>query len=261
MISTRSQIKSGTVYSPLLGIDWNYAVYLPVNYQLDTTTAYPVLYMLSGLYGNYRDFLTRMPSQAILDKEIQAAGPMIVIFVDGFNSFYINARHGMAMEDALICDLVPAMAERYRIQSGASHHAIGGIGMGGYGAARFILRYPDIFAKGLLISPTVWERLKNTSPLRQHLHAFNDGQEPWSDRVYTSHFPTHDVHHRMTGLSFYIETSATDHTIPVHDVRDFATVLREAEIPVDYVQDETGTHGWAYWQPAVARAYRWLLGQ
>ena len=119
MIMTKSQVVTTTVYSPILGIDWNYDAYLPAGYN-DSTLSYPILFMLHGLYGNHRNLLERFDSQQILDDLfVQTGHAMIVIFVDGFNSFYINAINGMAMEDAIMHDLVPAIFARYRILGGA----------------------------------------------------------------------------------------------------------------------------------------------
>lgn len=259
MIMTKSQVVTTTVYSPILGIDWNYDAYLPAGYN-DSDRQYPVLFMLHGLYGNHRNLLERMDSQTILDELIETTGqPLIVIFVDGFNSFYINARHGMAMEDAVMHDLVPAMLGRYRIQPGASHHAIGGISMGGYGAARFALRYPDVFAHAALVSPAIWEHVASEWPLRQQLHAFTDGRQNWSDRIYNALLPIHDIHHGRGAVDFYVATSAGDQTVPVHDIRDFVTVLQQVGIPTVYVQDRDYDHGWDYWREAVPPAYQWVL--
>ncbi|HAY53879.1 MAG TPA: esterase [Lactobacillus sp.] len=259
MIMTKSQVVTTTVYSPILGIDWNYDAYLPAGYN-DSTLSYPVLFMLHGLYGNHRNLLERFDSQQILDDLfVQTGHAMIVIFVDGFNSFYINAINGMAMEDAIMHDLVPAIFARYRILGGAGRHAIGGISMGGYGAARLALRYPDVFAHTALISPAIWEHIPSNSPFRQSLHAFTDGQTNWADKVYNAQLPVHDVHHGKGRVDFYVATSGDDQTVPVHDVRDFVTVLQEVGIPTVYVQDQGFDHGWAYWQMATPLAYRWVL--
>ena len=76
-------------------MDWNYDVYLPAGYNPKSSKRYPVLYMLHGIYGNHRNLLERFNSQQILDGEIHRCNKkMIVVFVDGFNSFYINQKQG-----------------------------------------------------------------------------------------------------------------------------------------------------------------------
>ena len=117
---------------PTLGLDWNYDVYLPADYESNPNKTYPVVYMLHGLYGNHRNLLERSDSSAMLDEAIQTAGQgTIVVFVDGFSSFYIDsADRGLKMESAIMNDLVPYIESTYRVSKDRKDHAIGGISMG-----------------------------------------------------------------------------------------------------------------------------------
>ena len=137
----KGTVKATSFYSPTLGLDWNYDVYLPADYESNPDKTYPVIYMLHGLYGNHRNLLERFDSSAMLDEAIQTAGQgAIVVFVDGFNSFYIDsADRGLKMESAIMNDLVPYIESTYRVSKDRKDHAIGGISMGGYGWARFVL--------------------------------------------------------------------------------------------------------------------------
>lgn len=48
-------METSTIFSPVLGIDWNYSVYLPAGYR-DGSLRHPVIYLLHGLYGNHGNF-------------------------------------------------------------------------------------------------------------------------------------------------------------------------------------------------------------
>ena len=256
-----SSVVTTTMYSKKLGIDWNYDVYLPAGYDAKADTTYPVIYMMHGLYGNHRNLLERFNSQQMMDGVISRQGQKaIVVFIDGFNSFYINSKDGMQMEDAIMQDLVPTIEKTYKVSPKREDHAIGGISMGGYGAARLSLKYSDYFSKAILISPAVWSRLPEDSPFVKNLNAFNDGTTNWSWDVYDELFPTKYLKSDKP-VSFYIETTADDTTVPVKDVDSFEKDLKDAGVDVTYQRDTGDNHNWTYWAKTAPKAYDWALDQ
>ncbi|BDR59260.1 alpha/beta hydrolase [Xylocopilactobacillus apicola] len=254
-----STVATTTMYSKKLGLDWNYDVYLPEGYNPKSNKTYPVLYMMHGLYGNHRNLLERFNSQQILDGIIhRSKNQAIVVFVDGFNSFYIDAKDGQKMESAIMKDLVPTIEKNYKVSKDPAKHAIGGISMGGYGAARLALKYPDQFSKAVLISPSVWQKLPAESPFRQ-LHAFTDGKKPWSDKVYDQLFPTNYLNSDSKSVKFFVESTSSDTTVPIKDVDKFVADLKDKGVDVKFVKDSGDNHNWTYWAKAAPNAYSWAL--
>ncbi|MBP5159159.1 MAG: hypothetical protein ILP10_02550, partial [Lachnospiraceae bacterium] len=102
-----------TLYSEVLKLDWNYSIYLPRGYDLEENSKreYPVIYFLHGAYGNHRNFVERIHMNRMLEKFVDVIG----VFVDGFNSFYIDGP-GVAMESAVIKDLIPKIERMYRVK-------------------------------------------------------------------------------------------------------------------------------------------------
>lgn len=258
----QSQVVTTTLYSKKLHMDWNYDVYLPANYKENSKKRYPVLYMMHGIYGNHRNLLERFNSQQILDGlEHRKKKQMIVVFIDGFNSFYINQKNGMQMENAIVDDLVPTINKLYRTKTDANSNAVGGISMGGYGAARLALKYPNLFNKAVLISPSVWYNLPKANPIRKNMHAFTDGKEHWSDEVYDSVFPTRYINYKSKKDKFFIESTSTDTTVPIKDVTRFIKTLKGNDISVKFIKDNGGNHNWDYWKTAAPNAYSWALDE
>lgn len=250
-----STIMSGTLYSEHLKMDWNYAVYLPLQAIQEPNKRFPVLYLLHGLYGNYRNYLERLELQPLLDEWLNTVDfPMIVVFIDGFNSFYIDQVDGMSMESAVIQDLIPWMEANFPVEVEKKNRAIGGISMGGYGAARLSLKFPELFQYTVMISPAVWQ-VENAAICRE-LHAFNDGQQNWSEAVYLEQFPQVNG---KTETEFFIVTTQMDSVVPVEDVRMFAEKLKEQDIVVDLQMDDLLDHNWDYWKLAVKDVCQWLL--
>lgn len=260
--SHKSSVATTTMYSKSLHLDWNYDVYLPAGYDPNANTRYPVLYLMHGLYGNHRNLLERYNSQQILDGIIQRNHKkMIVVFVDGFNSFYVNQKDGMQMEDAIVKDLVPQINKNYKTLTDADHQAIGGISMGGYGAARLALKYPNIWSKAVLISPSVWQKLPKDNPIRMNMHAFTDGKVNWSDKVYDSLFPTKYMSPESKKVKFFVESTSSDSTIPIKDVTSFVDTLKQNGYSVKFIKDSGDNHNWTYWAKVAPTAYAWALNE
>ena len=260
----KGTVKATSFYSPTLGLDWNYDVYLPADYESNPDKTYPVIYMLHGLYGNHRNLLERFDSSAMLDEAIQTAGQgAIVVFVDGFNSFYIDsADRGLKMESAIMNDLVPYIESTYRVSKDRKDHAIGGISMGGYGAARFVLHHSDYFSKGILLSPSVWTTLADDNFIYTSQHAFSDGTTSWSWDLYKQLFPTQYLGEvDPSQVSFFVATTSDDGVVPVADVDAFVEQLKNAGINVDYQRDSGDNHNWKYWSRVAPTAYAWALDQ
>ena len=67
----------------------HYSVYLPPEYT--DTSKYPILYLLHGMWGNYKDWVNNGLA-ATLDDAINkgTAKKMIVVMPDGLDAFYCN---------------------------------------------------------------------------------------------------------------------------------------------------------------------------
>lgn len=261
-VSPVSKVVTTTVYSKQMHLDWNYDVYLPAGYNPNGNKRYPVLYMMHGLYGNHRNLLERFNSQQMLDGTMNRAHQKaIVVFVDGFNSFYVNQKGGLKMENAIMKDLVPTIDKTYKVSKSKKDHAVGGISMGGYGAARLALKYPKYFSKAVLISPSVWYKLPKDNPIRKGMHAFTDGKTNWSDKVYDGLFPTNYVNDKSRSVKFYVESTSDDTTVPIKDVNKFVKEMKKDKVSVKYVKDTGDNHNWAYWTKATPKGYNWVMNQ
>ncbi|MDU5229234.1 MAG: penicillin binding protein PBP4B [Anaerococcus sp.] len=256
-----SQRVTSTLYSPNLKLDWNYNVYLPKNYDPKKAGGYPVLYMLHGLGGNHTNLLERFDSKTILDKVIKKTGKdMIVVFPDGFNSFYIDQNDGMQMEKAIMEDLIPYIDKTYNTRKSRNSRAIAGISMGGYGAARFALKYPEKFSKATLISPAVWYNLDEENNIRKNNHAFKETDKEWSDDFYKRMHPETYIKNNTndTKVDFYIRTSLGDSTVPFNDVNKFVEALKAHNINTIFIKDsKDNEHNWNYWKNIAYDFYKW----
>jgi S-formylglutathione hydrolase FrmB len=112
---------------------------------------FPVLYLLHDYLGD-AGYFERYSLQALLDDMFQKGeiGRMLVVTVDASNyfggSYYRNSATTGNYEDMLGSTI--AVVEnnlRTHTRAGKAARAIGGHGMGGYGAVRYALDHPEMF--------------------------------------------------------------------------------------------------------------------
>jgi len=151
--------------SKILGHPVSYCVILPSDYDaaITNTTTYPVLYFLHGLGGNEQMLLNSGGLNMIQDlRDQKRIGEFLIVAPDGGRSFYINSRDGkVRYEDFFIREFLPYIESHYRIRAEKQSRGITGVSMGGYGALRFALRYPDLFVAVSAHSPALIEKLPN----------------------------------------------------------------------------------------------------
>jgi S-formylglutathione hydrolase FrmB len=129
--------------SKLLNRQISYAVVLPKNYQADDQTRFPVVYLLHGFGGSHKDFVS-FPELF----EIYSLHKFIVVTVEGEKGFYTDSqtKPDEKHESYVIKELIPEVDKNFRTISARNARAIVGDSMGGYGALKFGLKYPQMFA-------------------------------------------------------------------------------------------------------------------
>src|SRR6266571_2652071 len=139
----RSSIQTIQFQSHLINATLPYNVILPPGYRATATTRYPVLYLLHGHGGHYTDWLTRTN---IADYASQYR--MIVVMPEGNNSWYVDGASGSSdkYESYILQELMPDVDNRYRTIQSRYGRGIAGLSMGGYGALKFGLKSPGMFA-------------------------------------------------------------------------------------------------------------------
>lgn len=233
-------------YSDALKMDCNYSVYLPASYdENDKSQEYPVIYLMHGVGGHQLNMIERFSTPDILNKLI-GEGKLpecIVVFIDGYNSFYYDGP-ALAMETAIIQDLIPFIDANYNTLATKEGRMIGGISMGGYGAARFALKYPEMFSTALLLSPAVWQNAQGN--VCSSLHLFNNFDQATWDAEHPLAF-LDSYAETDSPVNFYVIHGTEDAAVPPADVEFFVDTLGKVA-PVEYVPYEGGIHAWSTWE-------------
>jgi S-formylglutathione hydrolase FrmB len=159
--------------SKILGHPVPYCVILPSDYDSNKTSDYPALYFLHGLGGNEQMLLNSGGMNMIQDlRDSKRIGEFLIVAPDAGRSFYINSRDGkVRYEDFFIREFLPYIESHYRVRAERKSRGITGVSMGGYGALRFALRYPNLFVAVSAHSPALIETLPNIKVSRDQATA------------------------------------------------------------------------------------------
>jgi S-formylglutathione hydrolase FrmB len=253
-------------------------VWLPAGY--DGKRRFPVLYLLHGHGGNYRSWSeTSGGDLPYIAGNLQA----IVVMPEAGNSWYANwwaggrDGGGRAWEYFFEDELIPQMERRLRIKPGRSNHAIGGLSMGGEGAAFLGAMMPGYFGTVMSFSGPL-SLLRPEWPIgfdtqgENHNDVFGDRQK--AQFYWAGHDPTtlarnlassrvfvrvgdglpdvRDSGELTNGFGIVAEADLRQHA------QDFVAAARKAGVAVHY-EPVNGIHAWPYWRLALTSAMHWGL--
>ena len=151
--SAQSKVQKCSMQSAVLGVEKEYVVYLPSDYDPEGDRTYPVLYLLHGLGGCCTTWTENYDLKSIADRRIKSgfSVPMIIVMPDaggvlenhkGDNVGYVN-REGWRYEDYFFEELIPEIESRFRAAPG--FRAVSGLSMGGSASVIYAMHRPECF--------------------------------------------------------------------------------------------------------------------
>jgi enterochelin esterase family protein len=195
-----------------------------------------VLYVLDG--GQYLEFahMDRALDNMLADRLIR---PLLVVFCDPRTDPRAETsnkrRIDYVLSDnflrAMVEELLPVIAARYRVSDSPDGTAIMGASLGGLTATYAVWRRPDVFGVALIQSPAYW----------------------WEDEKLLRMMTKTPAR----GGRFWIETGIYhDAQAVAPKIRD---LLRSQGRAVAYSEVSQG-HNWTHWQSCVPAALRYFAG-
>jgi putative tributyrin esterase len=253
--ATNARVRTVPFQSALVGKPLPYNVVLPVNYDQPASRSkrYPVLYLLHGLTGHYDNWTSKTKIA-----DYAEAHEVIIVTPEGNDSWYTDSQSTPAekYETYFIKELIPDVDGRFRTRNTRDGRAIAGLSMGGYGALKFGVKYPSMFAFAGSMSgaPDVasWtkEELKSFEFIWRSLQSIF-GDDGSATRM------ANDVPKLYRDLTaeqiaalpyIYVDCGTEDHLFRAN--RSFIEILVSKKIPHEFRQ-LPGTHNWAYWDAQV----------
>lgn len=104
------------------------------------TDPLPVLYLLHDISDNHTAW-SRMTRVELYARDL----PMVIVMPDGERGFYTDVTPGHAYEQLFVQDLMSFIERFFPVRTDRAGRAISGFGVGGYGALKLALKYPDLF--------------------------------------------------------------------------------------------------------------------
>ncbi|MDQ6786832.1 MAG: esterase family protein [Acidobacteriota bacterium] len=241
--------------SKLMARQMPYRVVLPVNYgNSDETTFYPVIYLLHGLTGHFDDWADKTKL-----KDYAKNYNYIIVMPEGNNGWYTDSATVASdkYESYIIRELIPEIEKKFRAKTTRDSRAVAGLSMGGYGAIKFGLKYPEMFAlvgsfSGALGAGTWTEKTLGAnggaiavsilsvfgienSQTRQTNDIFKIAREMSPEKI--------------KSLPFIYQDCGTEDFLYQNN-RDFVALLQEKRIPHEF-RELPGNHNWIFWNTQI----------
>lgn len=255
-----SEMVSREFKSATLQRTWAYEVYLPSGYDRSRAT-YPVFYLFHGNGGSRHDWfqkgrIQRTADSLIARREIPAA---IIVMPDAGTSWFVDTRE--KMETAVVRDLIPDVEKNLRAMKSRDGRVIGGLSMGGYGALRFALKYPEMFAAAALLSPAIYDPLPPPNSGARTVGAFGDGDAEFDEQVWKRlNYPVlwQGYLARRMPVPMYINSGDDDEFMIEAEATKLYSLLRANQQPGE-LRIVNGSHSWEIWEDTIADAMRYIF--
>lgn len=145
------QVRRGLFESQAAKTKVSYYVLTPPGYEASGERRFPVLYWLHGSGGSRG--LAEISGRFLAAMQQGKIPPMIVVFPNGLPmGMWCDWKDGsVRMETIVIKELLPHIDATFRTTAQRSGRIVEGFSMGGYGAARLGLKFPDLFAAASLL--------------------------------------------------------------------------------------------------------------
>ncbi|CAN5677538.1 alpha/beta hydrolase family protein [soil metagenome] len=243
------------VKSALLGRPINYRILYPVEYQHagKQEKRFPVLYLLHGITGQSSDWIDRT-GIALYATHYD----LFVVMVEGGNGWYTDSVGVPSdkYESYILRELIPEVEKRFRVSQERSGRAVAGLSMGGYGAFKFGLKNPEMFALvasmsgALEVAAWTEKELTSSGAIRNSvMQTFGPANSLTRSANDISKLVRELTSERISSLPyFYLDCGTEDFLF--RNSRDFAGLLVERKIPHEYRQ-LPGDHNWQYWDRQI----------
>jgi S-formylglutathione hydrolase FrmB len=220
-------------------------VYIPD----DAEPPFATFYLLHGLSDDYTIWLRRTSIERYATWH-----KLIVVMPDGFRGFYTDNAGGPAYARYIGEELVELIERTFPARRSRESRGIGGLSMGGYGALRLALGYPDVFAAATSHSGAVLHGSRNHPRVGGALGKAEFGRIFGEEPAGTDHDVltlAHKVQAAGKLPAIRIDCGVDDDLIA--DNRTLHAKFDAMRIPHEY-EEFPGGHNWDYWDIHVQEA-------
>lgn len=244
-----------TLKSEILGMERNYAIYLPPDYET-SERSYPVLYLLHGATDDHTGWVQFGEIKHIADKAIKngSATAMIVVMPDADTKQmgYTNTPNGWNYEDFFFEELMPHVENKFRIRQQKRYRAIAGLSMGGGGTFFYALHRPELFSSACPLSASTGPLTRADVDRQMQRRGMGEASENIKDEWFAKYgvvemvktMPEKD----LKSVNWFIDCGDDDFLYEGNALVHIH--MKKRNIPHEYrVRD--GAHNWSYWRESL----------
>ncbi|OYU79072.1 MAG: esterase [Flavobacterium sp. BFFFF1] len=229
------------------------AVAVPDSYAKSKAN-YPVMYLLHGAYGHFRDWLKNTPDLNTV-KDLADEYNMIIVMPEGETfSFYIDSPtlKTSQFETFITKEVIAKIDATYRTVATKNGRVITGLSMGGHGALYLSAKHPELYCgAGSMSGALDMGKIRKVEQPDEvnKLFVAVYGPTPPSDAELQSHAVIGMIDQiKANKMPLIIDIGVDDFLIESN--RAFHSLMVYEKIPHEYTE-RPGSHTWQYWQDAV----------
>lgn len=248
-----AKVDTLAIPSVAMGKTYNAAVVLPNSYT-KSKAKYPVMYLLHGAYGHFRDWLKNTPNKMTV-KDLADQYNIIIVMPEGENfSFYIDSpvNKGSQFETYITKEVIQKIDQTYRTVNDKKGRVITGLSMGGHGALYLSAKHPELYAAAGSMSGAVDMGAMPNRDNAQEIKKLMEpvfGPEGAPQEVYAANAVLNMVDKiKANNLPLIMDCGVDDFLIEPN--RELHRRLVYGKIPHEYTE-RPGAHTWEYWENAV----------
>lgn len=246
------------VPSPSMNKTYKAAVVLPDSYvNGKNKAAYPVMYLLHGASGHFRNWLTSTPDKMLV-KNLADQHNLIIVMPEGeVYGWYLDSpvNPESKFETHIIKEVIPKVDATYRTVANKNGRVISGLSMGGHGAMYLSSRHPELFCAAGTMSGAMdmnWSKFRisesYSQSLRDRFQKLLGTPDPNSEIVANNSVVNMVEAIKKNALAIIIDCGVDDFLIDVN--RELHQRLLYNQVPHDYTE-RPGEHTWEYWQNSL----------
>lgn len=231
------------VYSNSMHKNIKTVIIRPSSYD-KSSKPFPVLYLLHGAFGNYSNWISKVPHIQQLADENQI---MIVCPDGGSTSWYFDSPFDSSFryETFVSTELPQYVDSKYKSIKDRKGRAITGLSMGGHGGLFIAFRHSEIFSacgstSGALHVSVItkgYDVEKRLGDSEENKKYWND----WSVLNLIDHYP-------KDSLAIIIDCGTEDRVLPMN--KAVHEKMIKLKIPHDYIE-RPGGHNFLYWNVSI----------
>jgi putative tributyrin esterase len=254
--SNAATVDTIDVPSAAMNKTYKAAVVLPTSYA-NNKTVYPVLYLLHGGSGHFRDWLTSTPDKMLV-KNLADKYNLIIVMPEGETfGWYLDSSFDPTnkFETHIINEVIPKIDGTYRTVKSNKGRVITGLSMGGHGAMYLSTRHPNMFCAAGTMSGAMDMNYTKFRVNEDFAKSLKDrfqkllGTTDPSNEVYVNNSIVNMIDAiKKNGLSIIIDCGVDDFLIEAN--RELHRRLVYNNTPHDYTE-RPGGHTWAYWENSL----------